>query len=525
MRPSTSPMVTGPEGSPHGDCTSTSTESVSRWVRPEPPKTPTSALGAGGGGRAAMRSSVLLGAGVDVEVGAGAEVEVEERGTRAPVGCGRNERSWARMSFTARTVPPTVPVTLLRPVLGRYGTGRSAMRPPGGGRGQDHLERPARTTVAEAEAEQRLAAGGAHRAEVGESGAGAAAEVAGQPAVGDAGVERPGAPLGLAGPEDEVGGQLERPGAVMAVRWRGSMLASQSMKHTTSVSARVSPAKQADAEAAAGLGHHDGAELGGDLGRAVGAGRCRPRWAGSRRASGGAPTAAPRPRRARAAPRRSRRRLPLEDGEPPAADRATTTVAAGPLARRARRGRRRRRTPTGTSRLTSSSRSRRASDGDRRRPRRVDLDHGPTRVGHQPGEPAQEADRVTADADVAVEEQDRGPPALAGQGVEHRPLEHGGAQAARRSRWRRVRRRRRGRACPSRPGPRPVDRDRSPGRGRVRTRRRSTVSSSGVGAADQSSMGRWRTAPERKRSTTLMPGPSGPGRTGRPRRRPSPPRS
>ena len=71
------------------------------------------------------------------------------------------------MSWTARTVPRTVPVTFDRPMRGDVGHGDLLDPPARVRRPQHHLERPAEPPVGDAELEQRLAPSGAHRAEVG----------------------------------------------------------------------------------------------------------------------------------------------------------------------------------------------------------------------------------------------------------------------------------------------------------------------------------------------------------------------
>ena len=93
----------------------------------------------------------------------------------------------ARMSLTARSVPLTVPVIFERPARGAVGH-RHLLDPPArGGGAQDHLERPAEAPVLDAEARAAPCAGaGAHRAEVGELRAGAAAQLERERAVGDA---------------------------------------------------------------------------------------------------------------------------------------------------------------------------------------------------------------------------------------------------------------------------------------------------------------------------------------------------
>ena len=70
------------------------------------------------------------------------------------------------MSRTACQVPRQVPVTLDAPVRGRYGDVVLGDPPARVGGAHHHLQRVAAAPVGEAEAEQRLAAGGAHRAEV-----------------------------------------------------------------------------------------------------------------------------------------------------------------------------------------------------------------------------------------------------------------------------------------------------------------------------------------------------------------------
>ena len=83
---------------------------------------------------------------------------------RSPGAHGRDGLGRARGAGRSCRPPPgacpgRVPVTLLRPVRRRYGTGRSSIRQPRAGGRQDHLERPARPPVPEAEVEQ-VAPGG-----------------------------------------------------------------------------------------------------------------------------------------------------------------------------------------------------------------------------------------------------------------------------------------------------------------------------------------------------------------------------
>ena len=83
----------------------------------------------------------------------------------------------AAMSRTARTVPRTRAGDLRAALAGQVAH-RDLLEPPArGGRAQDHLQRPAEAAVADAEREQRLAARGAHRPEVGHAHAGAAAQL------------------------------------------------------------------------------------------------------------------------------------------------------------------------------------------------------------------------------------------------------------------------------------------------------------------------------------------------------------
>ena len=163
-------------------------------------------------------------------------------------------RSTAAMSRTARTVPRTRAGDLRAPLAGEVGDGH-LLDPPAGGRGaQHHLQRPAEAAVPDAEREQRLAAGGAHRPEVGEPDAGAPAQLEREHGVGGAGVQRPAPRRGRApGAEHEVGRRPRATGSATRGSSRGSNDASQSMKQTTSaVARRVSPAKHAAPKPGAG---------------------------------------------------------------------------------------------------------------------------------------------------------------------------------------------------------------------------------------------------------------------------------
>ena len=170
------------------------------------------------------------------------------------------------MSRTARSVPRTVPVTFERPRRGRWLTGHLADLPAGLRRPDHHLERPAEPPVAQPERQQRLAAGGAHRPEVGQPHAAAPPQLERQRAVREPAVERAGA---AAGAEHEVGvagrDRLGDPGEVTRVE--GGV----AVHEADDVGARRRQAGEAGgAEARPRLEHHPGAERGGQRARPVG---------------------------------------------------------------------------------------------------------------------------------------------------------------------------------------------------------------------------------------------------------------
>ncbi len=77
--------------------------------------------------------------------------------------------------------------------------------PPGVGRQQDHLERPAEAAVANSEAKQSLAAGGPHRPDIGQPDAAATPQLKGEDPVGEPRMERPGTGISVAAAEHQVG--------------------------------------------------------------------------------------------------------------------------------------------------------------------------------------------------------------------------------------------------------------------------------------------------------------------------------
>ena len=95
------------------------------------------------------------------------------------------------MSFTAVIVPRIVPVTFDRPTRGVYAVSTSRMRPSGRVGAQHHLERVAAAPILQVEAQQALAIGHSHRAEVVQSLARRPPHEERERAVGHARVERP----------------------------------------------------------------------------------------------------------------------------------------------------------------------------------------------------------------------------------------------------------------------------------------------------------------------------------------------
>ena len=211
------------------------------------------------------------------------------------------------MSRTARTVPADRARDLRAALAGEVADGhlleRASRRADGA---QDHLQRPAEAAVADPQREQRLAPGGAHRAEVGERArrcGGAARTRAPRWRRGRAAATRRPAPAAarpstrsaLAG-RDRVGDarQLARVERGVAVH----------EAHDLGASRPSGPAKQAAPNPGAAR-----APRGRPATRPARPSRrwsrCRRRSARSRRASARAPRAAPRARRARAGRRRA----------------------------------------------------------------------------------------------------------------------------------------------------------------------------------------------------------------------------
>ena len=187
------------------------------------------------------------------------------------------------MSRTVRSVPRTVPVTFERP-RARRGRSRRPRRSPARRRGpQHHLERPAEAPVLEAEAEQRLAAGGAHRAEVAQRDAGAPPQLDREHAGWRARACSGHAPRARARARRARGRAAPAStGSATRGSSRGSSEPSQSMKQTTSPRAAHSPAKHAAPKPRRGSCTTCAPEPGGELAPSRRSSRCRRRSARSR---------------------------------------------------------------------------------------------------------------------------------------------------------------------------------------------------------------------------------------------------
>src|SRR5829696_4962271 len=158
----------------------------------------------------------------------------------------------------------------LRPALAGQVAHRDLLEPPARGGGeQDHLQRPPEAAVADAEGEQRLAARGAHRAEVAQAHAGPAAQLEREGRVGDPGVQRPDrVRSGAAGAEHEVRG----PGRdrVDDARELARVERRVAVHEADDVGVGGAQAREAGrAEARLRLVHDAGAERRGELARAV----------------------------------------------------------------------------------------------------------------------------------------------------------------------------------------------------------------------------------------------------------------
>ena len=188
-----------------------------------------------------------------------------------------SRRSSRCMSWTARSVPPSVPVTLDRPLPHPgHGTGRLTDPPALGPGPQHHLQRPARASIDEAQLEQGRPAG---RTRMGPRSFRAH------------GTRRPTSRASHRFAKRACSGQAARSGArrapiarsaapsstrpTSATRSRGSSEPSQSMKATSGAAAAARPAKQAAPEPAPRLADDGGAEAGGRPRRSRPSSRCR----------------------------------------------------------------------------------------------------------------------------------------------------------------------------------------------------------------------------------------------------------
>jgi phytoene synthase len=165
--------------------------------------------------------------------------------------------------------PPDRPGDLGTPETGVVRDGHLEDPPLRVRRPHDHLERPAETAVGDAEAEQVVATGGAHRPEVVDDDPATAADPPGEDPVGDPGVHRPRPPGGGPPPEHEVG----LPGGDRTGHERqvGPVEGAVAVHEADDVVGGGGQAGEAGrAEAPEGLVHHERTEPGGDLGRAVG---------------------------------------------------------------------------------------------------------------------------------------------------------------------------------------------------------------------------------------------------------------